>query len=175
MMEDSVKNLILINGTMGVGKTATSREIQKLLPKCVFLDGDWCWDASPFIVTEETKNMVQNNIGYLLNNFLSCSEYENIVFCWVMHEESIIDEILSLVQQNDYHLYKFSIVCTEEALIARLKNDVENGIRTEDIIRKSIARLQKYDQMDTQKIETTDTGAEQAARLIYKHIYGGQQ
>ncbi|NLL98695.1 MAG: nucleotide kinase, partial [Tepidanaerobacter sp.] len=27
-----MKNLIFINGTMGVGKTATSRELQKLLP-----------------------------------------------------------------------------------------------------------------------------------------------
>ena len=170
-----MKNLILINGTMGAGKTATSRQIQKLLPKCVFLDGDWCWDASPFIVTDETKNMVQNNIGYLLNNFLNCSAYENVIFCWVMHEESIIDEILSLVQHNDYHLFKFSIVCTEEALISRIKRDVENGIRSEDLIGRSIARLQNYSQMDTQKIDTTDISPEQAAQLIYNAIYGGQQ
>ena len=170
-----MKNLILINGTMGAGKTATSRQIQKMLPKCVFLDGDWCWDASPFIVTDETKNMVQNNIGYLLNNFLNCSAYENVIFSWVMHEESIIDEILSLVQHNDYHLFKFSIVCTEEALISRIKRDVENGIRSEDLIGRSIARLQNYSQMDTQKIDTTDISPEQAAQLIYNAIYGGQQ
>lgn len=170
-----MKNLILINGTMGAGKTATSRQIQKLLPKCVFLDGDWCWDASPFIVTDETKNMVQNNIGYLLNNFLNCSAYENVIFSWVMHEESIIDEILSLVQHNDYHLFKLSIVCTEEALISRIKRDVENGIRSEDLIGRSIARLQNYSQMDTQKIDTTDISPEQAAQLIYNAIYGGQQ
>jgi len=174
-MEYGVKNLILINGTMGAGKTATSRQIQKMLPKCVFLDGDWCWDASPFIVTDETKNMVQNNIGYLLNNFLNCSAYENVIFCWVMHEESIIDEILSLVQHNDYHVFKFSIVCTEVALISRIKRDVENGIRSEDLIGRSIARLQNYSQMDTQKIDTTDISPEQAAQLIYNAIYGGQQ
>ena len=170
-----MKNLILINGTMGAGKTATSRQIQKMLPKCVFLDGDWCWDASPFIVTDETKNMVQNNIGYLLNNFLNCSAYENVIFCWVMHEESIIDEILSIVQHNDYHLFKFSIVCTEEALISRIKRDVENGIRSEFLIGRSITRLQKYNQMDTQKIDTTDISPEQVAQLIYNAIYGGQQ
>lgn len=47
----------MINGTMGVGKTATSRELQKMLNNCVFLDGDWCWDMQPFIVNEETKRM----------------------------------------------------------------------------------------------------------------------
>jgi len=35
---------------MGVGKTTTSNELKKLLMKSVFLDGDWCWDMSPFIV-----------------------------------------------------------------------------------------------------------------------------
>ena len=65
---------------MGVGKTTTSKELQKLLPKNVLLDGDWCWNSSPFIVTEETKSMVLDNISYLLNRFIECSEYENIIF-----------------------------------------------------------------------------------------------
>jgi predicted AAA+ superfamily ATPase len=54
-----LKNIFFINGTMGVGKTTTSRELQRLLPKCVFLDGDWCWDMNPFIVTDETKKWLK--------------------------------------------------------------------------------------------------------------------
>ncbi len=49
----------------------------------------------PFQVTKETKRMVMENICFLLNNYIKCSAYENIVFCWVMHEQSIIDDILS--------------------------------------------------------------------------------
>ena len=45
------------------------------LPNSVFLDGDWCWDSSPFQVTNETKAMVheQNIIDAI--GFLSCSSY----------------------------------------------------------------------------------------------------
>ena len=43
---------------MGVGKTTVCRQLKKELPNSVFLDGDWCWDADPFQVTEETKTMV---------------------------------------------------------------------------------------------------------------------
>jgi len=89
-----MKTLYMIGGTMGVGKTSVCTELKHLLPRCVFLDGDWCWDADPFQVTEETKTMVLDNIGFLLRQFLRCSVYENIVFCWVMHEQSIIDVIL---------------------------------------------------------------------------------
>ena len=70
---------------MGVGKTSVSQCLKRELPNAVFLDGDWCWDADPFLVTEETKEMVIDNICYLLNHFIQCSAYENIIFCWVMH------------------------------------------------------------------------------------------
>lgn len=65
-----MKNVIFISGTMGVGKTATSVELQKLLSKNVFLDGDWCWNMVPFVVSDETKEMV-------LNNLLLMKSYQN--------------------------------------------------------------------------------------------------
>ena len=47
---------------MGVGKTTVSRQLKKDLHNSVFWDGDWCWDADPFQVTEETKEMVMRNL-----------------------------------------------------------------------------------------------------------------
>ncbi len=64
---------------MGVGKTAVSQQLKKALRNSVFLDGDWCWDAVPLQVTEETKAMVRRTICYLLNIFLHCTAYENVV------------------------------------------------------------------------------------------------
>ena len=165
-----MKNLIFINGTMGVGKTTTSKIHQKQLPKSVFLDGDWCWDMSPFIVTDETKKMVIDNITYVLNNFISCSEYENIIFCWVMHEQSIIDEILSRLDTRSCKEYKFSIICSEEALIARIKEDIRQGIRREDVIERSVPRLQCYHTMNTEKIDVSSISPKQAAEIIYNKV-----
>jgi len=165
-----MKNLIFINGTMGVGKTATGRELQKLIPNCVFLDGDWCWDMSPFIVNDETKNMVIDNISYLINNFISCSVFENIIFCWVMHEQSIIDDILSRLKKHDYKLYKFSLVCSEQALVSRLTKDIEMGIRTKDVINRSVSRLKNYSEMDTVKIDVSNISAKEAAEIIFNYI-----
>ncbi|MBO5197063.1 MAG: hypothetical protein J6B85_00870 [Lachnospiraceae bacterium] len=39
-----MKDLILVNGTMGAGKTITCQHLKKLLSNAVFLDGDWCRD-----------------------------------------------------------------------------------------------------------------------------------
>jgi len=171
--KDLMKNLIFINGTMGVGKTTVSKELLKLLPKCVFLDGDWCWNADPFIVNDETKNMVENNISHLLNSFLSCSEYENVIFCWVMHEEKIINKMLSLIQDCDYNLHLFSITCSENALIERLKKDIDNKVREKSIINQALSRLSNYLNMNTTKIDVSDVKPDKAADIMYKHIYGG--
>ena len=55
-------------------------QLQQLLDRSVFLDRDWCWDAHPFQVTEETREMVLENISFLLNSFLRCSAYDHVIF-----------------------------------------------------------------------------------------------
>ncbi|NLJ87123.1 MAG: AAA family ATPase [Firmicutes bacterium] len=165
-----MKNLIFINGTMGVGKTKTSRELQKLLPRCAFLDGDWCWDMSPFTVTDETKAMVEDNICHVLSNFLKCSEFDNIIFCWVMHQQAIMDSLLSRLDTCGSKVYRFSLICSEEALKQRLHNDVVNGVRDSDAIARSLPRLGNYLEMDTEKIDTTGISPKQAAQVMLRII-----
>lgn len=116
-----MKRLYLIGGTMGVGKTSVCRVLEKKLNNSVFLDGDWCWDSSPFRVTEETKKMVLQNISFLLNQFLHCSAYDNVIFCWVMHEQSIIDAVLNILDVSGCDVKTVSLVCTEDDLRKRLE------------------------------------------------------
>lgn len=151
-----MKTLYLIGGTMGVGKTAVSQQLKIDLPNSVFLDGDWCWDASPFQVTEETKAMVTDNICYMLNNFLRCSAYENIIFCWVMHEQFIIDSIVERLNTESCIVKCISLMTDETTLRKRLEADVVASKRTEDVIERSIARISKYQNLDTVKIVCED-------------------
>ena len=108
-----MKTLYLIGGTMGVGKTTVCRELKNQLPRSVFLDGDWCWDMNPFVVTEETKAMVLDNITTLLKNFLRCSAYDHVIFCWVMHQQAILDQILRRLDLTDVTVVPVSLVCSQ--------------------------------------------------------------
>lgn len=161
-----MKHLYLIGGTMGVGKTTTCQFLKKQLKNAVFLDGDWCWDADPFQVTEETKSMALDNICHLLNNFLACSAYDNIIFCWVMHEQSIIDNILARLNPGEYKVHTISLVCTVDALTLRLKKDVESGLRAENIIMQSTLRLPMYQSLNTVKIDNSARPPEEIAQTI---------
>ena len=161
-----MKNLYMIGGTMGVGKTAVCQQLKRVLPNSVFLDGDWCWDASPFQVTDETKAMVLDNICYLLNNFLTCSAYENIIFCWVLHEQKIIDSILEKLNTTNCTVHRVSLVVNEKNLRDRLTNDVARGIRTADVIERSVARIPLYQTLNTVKIDTNEKTVEMLVHEI---------
>lgn len=149
-----MKRLFLIGGTMGIGKTTVCQQLKLDLPYSVFLDGDWCWDADPFQVTDETKAMVIDNICYLLNNFIHCSAYENIIFCWVMHEQSIIDSIIKGIDSEGCMIKCISLIANETTLQNRIIADVAKNIRTMDVLKRSIARIPMYQSLDTIKIDT---------------------
>ncbi len=161
-----MKTVYFIGGTMGVGKSTVSQQLKLQLQNSVFLDGDWCWDAHPFQVTEETKEMVLENICAVLNNFLKCSVYDNVIFCWVMHEQSIIDGIISRLDITGCRFLPISLLCSEETLIQRLKKDIAAGVRSHDVIARSVNRLPLYQTLHTIKIDTSDKCAVAVAREI---------
>lgn len=160
-----MKALYMVGGTMGVGKTTACRLLRDLLPDCAFLDGDWCWDMHPFQVTDETKAMVLDNIVHVLNGFLRCSAFQNVVFCWVLHEQAIADAILSRLE-GPFALKRVSLVCSREALESRLAADVRAGIRDESVLARSAARLPLYARLDGEKLDVTELTPAETARRI---------
>lgn len=161
MNDKKIKTLYLIGGTMGVGKTTVCQRLKMTLHNSVFLDGDWCWDANPFQVTEETKTMVLDNICYLLNSFLRCSAYEHVILGWVMHEQTIIDHITANLNMDNCAVRSISLVANEACLRERLLKDVAQGRRTADVVERSIPRLPLYLQLNTIKIDTSNKSVQQ--------------
>lgn len=161
-----MKQLLFINGTMGAGKTATCRELLRLLPPSVFLDGDWCWSMNPFIVNEETKQLVLRNISFMLNGFLGCSAYETIVFCWVMHRQEIIDTILKSLDLEGVKTKFFTLTLSPDALAERLAGDIAQGVRAPEVLEQSLARLPLYNDMATTKIDVSNCTPLAAAQKI---------
>ena len=160
------KTLYFVSGTMGVGKTTVCQILKRKLDRSVFLDGDWCWDAHPFQVTEETKAMVQDHICHLLNGFLHCTAYQNVIFCWVMQEQSIADSILSNLDLSHCRLRAVSLVCDAGTLRGRLEKDVALGVREGDIVERSLARLPLYQSLSTVKVDTTGKSPQEVAEEI---------
>lgn len=157
------KQLILVGGAMGVGKSAVCRELLRQLTPGVWLDGDWCWNMNPFVVSEENKRMVLSNITHLLRAYLNNSSYRYVLFCWVMDQPLLFEAVLGPLLDIPFTLHSFSLVCTEQALRERLERDVRDGIREAGVIPRSLRRLPAYAALPTCKLDVTSLTPYEAA------------
>jgi hypothetical protein len=167
-----VKRLVIVNGTMGAGKTTVCRELKRLAAPCAFLDGDWCWDMEPFVVTEETKALVQDNIVHTLGGFLACPAFETVIFCWVLHRQEIIDGLLARLDLRDVQAWVFTLMVTPEALRCHIKKDIAAGLRTPDVLERSLERLALYEAMGTEKLFVQGRTPAELAREIMDRLGG---
>lgn len=164
------KKLILLGGPMGVGKTTIGQYlVEKKLTQAVFLDGDWCWHMHPWVFSDENKAMVMRNIQFLLNSFLANSQLETIVFAWVMHQQSIIDELLAGLT-GDFTTTSFSLIPSEAELTARFTKDVAAGKRAAAGLPGSIDRIAMYQHVDSIKIKVTGQTCEETATQILNQL-----
>ncbi len=163
-----MKKLYLIGGAMGAGKSAVGRELNRLANKSVWLDGDDLWRMNPFTVNDSTKLMVMANIRAVINNFLACPDINCVIFTWVMHEQKIIDDILSGLTLEGVEVRAVSLVLSEESLRRRLEKDIAAGMRQPDIVERSLGYLKKYDLLDTEKLDVSGISPEKAAKKILK-------
>ncbi len=119
----------------------------------------------PFKVTEETKQMVTDNISFLLNRFLECSEIDTVIFCWVLHQQQIIDSLIHSLKSVPAIL-SVSLICTPQVLTERLTDDIFRGVRQPDVIARSLKYLPFYNELDTVKLDVTNMSSAETADVL---------
>ena len=164
------KKLIIINGTMGVGKTTISRSLKEFLKNSFWLDGDSCWDMNPFVVNDENKKMVIENITFVLNNFIKNTMSDYIIFNWVIQTDDIMKQILDNLKLEGVEVYKITLMCSKEQLETRIAKDITCGLRDVESLERSIKNLGLYDRMDTIKINTDHKAVEMIVKEIIEII-----
>ena len=162
-----MKQFIMINGTMGAGKSTISALLNQRLSNSVWLDGDWCWMADPFVVTDCTKRMVIGNIVYLLQSFLQEAAYEHIIFCWVMDQQDIIDDIINRLSLSDISLSMFTLMPSAAQLTKQIQADPKRS--AQDLVH-SLQRCRSYEALSTIKVYTDGKSLESIAAEIQEMI-----
>lgn len=168
-----MKKLIIVNGTMGVGKTSVSKCLYHSLDNSFWLDGDTCWHMNPFVVCDENKKMVIENICFILNNFIKNSMSEYIIFNWVIQTDEIMNLVLSNLNTENIEVYKITLMCSEEQLIERIAKDIRDGVRNSDSIQCSLDNLKLYARMDTLKVYTDNKSIENIVKEIISIVNEG--
>ena len=167
-----MKNLIFINGTMGAGKSAVSRELKKILAPSFFLDGDWCWDMEPFVPGAAERALVLRNIAFLLNSYLAFDGRGNVIFCWVMHKRAVVEDLLARLDLSGARFFLFTLDVSEAELTRRLSRDVERGLRDGGVVERSLARRREFDAFG-EVVPADGISPDEAARAIASAVLSG--
>lgn len=158
---------------MGAGKTTVSLALQKKLNDCVFLDGDWCWYTNPWILNTETRKMVIENICFILNNYLKSTSYQNIIFCWIMHEDKIVEDILSRINTTNVNVHNISLIASSNVLVNRLQKDIDEGKRPPIVIPRALERLKHFENVNSHVIDTSNLDVNMVTKHIFEFVRRG--
>jgi len=154
-----LKNFIIINGAMGVGKTSICKELYEKLENSAWLDGDWCMMMNPF--SETNQKIFLENIYYLLNNYLSHPTFEYVLFSWVIPREDMMDYIIRRLSDNDFHLIRVTLLCSDDKLRERMlrtgrdEMTIEKSMLYQEVFKNSNTTV-KLDTSQLSLVETVD-------------------
>lgn len=164
-------NVIIINGPMGVGKTTVGKYIAEHNPGTAFIDGDWCLDIHPFVGNDETKKMAVDNILHMIGNYRKCSVCRMVVLVWLMDDPWVRESIADGLADMDVNVNSVTLICGENELIRRWKNDDQCDWRTDEWLKISLKSLPAFAAMDN-CIVTDGLSVDQAAAMILKRQSG---
>ncbi len=157
--------VIIINGPMGVGKTATGKLIAEKNPGTAFVDGDWCMDLHPFVGNRETKAMAVDNILHMISNYQHCSECKMVVVVWLMDDQWVLRSMMDGLDALRAEVKSVTLVCDQESLISRWKNDHSCEWRTDQWLDISLKSLSRFASMEN-TIDTSRLSVDRVADMI---------
>ena len=157
--------VIIINGPMGVGKTATGKYIAETNPGTAFIDGDWCMDIHPFVGNRETKTMAVDNILHMIGNYQKCSACRMIVLVWLMDDPWVLQLIMEGLAALQAEVRSVTLVCDRANLISRWKNDHICEWRTDRWLDISLSSLPYFASMKN-AIDTSGLSVDRVADMI---------
>lgn len=162
-----MKQLIVIIGPNGVGKSTTAKKIVEQCAKTAYVDSDWCRVMNPFEFTETTKQTILDNIYCLLRNYLTCDVINTVVFtyCWHGERKEIYERVIEKLR-NDCIEFKETIIILKCSEDENIKRAIKDGRGETRIKRGMEMTFSFYDEYDYPCIDTTDMTPSQAAEKI---------
>lgn len=161
--------IIILNGSVGVGKTSVAWDLNAQLDKSVMLDGDYLGAVHPFEIYDGKRVAYLYKTILLLIDFHQSSGYENFVINYVFETTEQLETLIALLQPYDQQILSFWLVCSEKEHKKRVRRRSNWNMEWE---------LKRYRELNTIleesssngfigiRFDTTDLSTQEAAMQI---------
>lgn len=163
-----MKKLVFIHGPNGVGKSTTCEVLHSKLSRSAWLESEWTRRINPFFFNSEIEKMTEENMTFLLRNYMSLSSIDIVIFNWGFHgpRKEIFKRVLLNLSDIDFEYVPIVITCSEEENVRRMRLQDRSYERIE---RAKLIR-EIYDRMSCFTIDSTYLSVNEVVEKILGYL-----
>ena len=162
--------IIIINGSVGVGKSSVAEAIHYKFNKSVNLDGDYIGDVNPFEIYDDARiDHLYRTLAHLIK-FHQENGYANFVINYVFETAESLQDLLNLLIPLDDEIHVFWLTCDREAQRERIhaRGREQIGWELERFIELQEIQAKAAEQgFIGERVDTTGLSAAQVAEKIW--------
>ena len=106
--------IVILNGSVGVGKTTVAWALNESFDKSVMLDGDYIGAVHPFRIYDDARVTYLYKTLAHLTAFHQKHGYTNFVINYVFESSESLAELVGYLRPLDGDIYKFWLTCSED-------------------------------------------------------------
>jgi len=166
--------ILIINGSVGVGKSSVSEALHWRFDESVYLDGDEIGRVHPFKIYDNKRIDHLYKTLELLIRFHQGNGYCNFVINYVFESAGSLEHLLSLLRPLDTAIHVYWLTCDGEEQEQRIRNRKRKQLDWE---LKRFTELRQIQQNAAEEgfigieIDTTGMTSAQVAEKIWQEIF----
>ena len=167
--------IIIINGSLGVGKSSVADELHCKFDKSVHLDGDTIGDVHPFDIYDDARIDHLYRTLELLVSFHQKNGYHNFVINYVFESAGSLQDLLDLLRPLDSSIHTCWLTCDEKEQAKRIQGRQRDDLEWE---LSRFIELQRIQAMAARQgfigkeVDTTSLTSAEVVEEIWKDIFG---
>jgi len=165
--------IIIINGSLGVGKTSVADELRYKFDRSVHLDGDSIGDVHPFEIYDDIRIRHLYRTLELLIGFHQKNGYQNFVINYVFESPESLRELLDLLHPLDPSIHVYWLTCDKEEQAERIRNRKRESLQWElnrFVELQHIQRKASESGFIGKEVDTTRLTLDEVVEAIWKDI-----
>ena len=166
--------IIIVNGSLGVGKTSVADQLHYKFDKSIHLDGDAVGDVHPFEIYDDARISHLYRTLELLVGFHQKNGYNNFVINYVFESPESLQELLDLLRPLDPSIHTYWLTCDEEEQAKRIRKRKREELQWELNRFVELQRIQKEAAQHGfigKEVNTTGLTSKEAAEAIWKDVF----
>ena len=169
--------IIIINGSLGVGKTSVADQLHYKFDRSVHLDGDAIGDVHPFEIYDDTRISHLYRTLELLVGFHQKYGYHNFVINYVFESPESLQDLLDLLLPLDPSIHAYWLTCDIKEQAKRIRDRKRDELEWE---LNRFVELQDLQSKAAQqgfigkRVDTSGLTSAEVAEVVWKDVLSTQ-